>query len=50
MGKTASMLTGGLVAIGMATALFLPGRTTATTVTAGGNAIKGVFGTAISGK
>jgi hypothetical protein len=39
----------GVVVIGIATALFLPGRTTAAATTAAGNAATNVLGTAIKG-
>jgi len=43
MGKTAQILVGGLVAIGMATALFAPGRQTVAGIKATGTAGQGLF-------
>jgi len=43
MGKTAQILVGGLVAIGMATALFSPGRQTVSGIKAAGTAGSGLF-------
>lgn len=40
----------GVVAIGMATAVLLPGRQTIGAINAGTNLLKGTLGTAISGK
>ncbi|MGH2866765.1 MAG: hypothetical protein ACRDNK_04235 [Solirubrobacteraceae bacterium] len=48
--KIAQTLAAGFVAIGMATALFLPGRQTAPVIKATGNAVQGVFKTTITGK
>lgn len=42
-------LVAGAVAIGMATAILLPGRQTVGAITAGGNAASGFLGTAIKG-
>jgi hypothetical protein len=39
-----------LVGLGIITTLVLPDRKTAQIITAGGGALKGVFGTLISGK
>lgn len=44
------MLVGGIVTIGIITALVLPGRKTAQVATATGKAGSGLLGTAISGK
>jgi hypothetical protein len=49
MSGTLQTLVAGVVAIGMATALFLPGRQTATVIKAAGGAFSGVLGTAIKG-
>jgi hypothetical protein len=43
------ILVSGVVVIGVATALFLPGRTTAAATTAAGNATSKVLDTAIKG-
>lgn len=43
-------LLSGFVAIGMITALTLPGRQTPAVITAGGNALSKVFGTVIKPK
>jgi hypothetical protein len=43
MGKTGQILAAGLVAIGMATALFSPGRQTVAGIQAGGTAGSGLF-------
>lgn len=40
----------GVITIGIITALFYPGRTTAATLKAGGTALQGVLKTSISGK
>lgn len=40
----------GIITIGIATAVFAPGRQTAQTLTAGGKAASNLLGTAISGK
>lgn len=50
MGRTASIFVGGLVTIGIVTALVLPGRQTAAATTAAGNAGSKLLGTAITGK
>lgn len=50
MGKGAQVFISGLVAIGIITALVLPGRQTASVIKAGGDAGSGLLGTAISGK
>jgi len=49
-GKAAELLVAGIVGIGMATALFLPGRQTAAVTSAGFKGAQGLLGTAISGK
>jgi len=46
MGKTGQILAAGLVAIGMATALFAPGRQTVAGIKAGGTAGSGLFNAA----
>lgn len=46
MGKTAQIFVGGLVAIGMATALFAPGRQTIAGIKATGTAGSGLLATA----
>jgi hypothetical protein len=50
MGKSLDIFIAGVVTIGIITALFLPGRTTATGIKAAGTAGQGLLGTAISGK
>lgn len=49
MGRTASIFAGGLVTIGIITALVLPGRQTAATAKAVGSAGSQLLGTAIKG-
>jgi len=49
MGKTMDIFVSGVVTIGIITALFLPGRQTASGVKAIGTATSGVLGTAIKG-
>lgn len=49
MGKTATIFVGGIVTIGIITALFLPGRTTVQGIGAIGTAGSGLLGTAIKG-
>lgn len=49
MRDTIKTLVAGVVAIGLVTAAFLPGRTTVQGITAAGNATSGVLGTAING-
>jgi hypothetical protein len=48
--KAAEIFIAGVVTIGVITALFMPGRTTAQGVTAAGNASSKLLGTAIKGK
>lgn len=48
--KTLDIFIGGIVTIGIITALVLPGRQTASVVKATGQAGQGLLGTAISGK
>jgi hypothetical protein len=48
--KALTILVAGVVTIGLATALTLPGRQTVGVIGATGTATKGVLGTAISGK
>lgn len=50
MGRTGSILAVGLVTIGLATALTLPGRQTAQAATGFGNAGAHLFSTVITGK
>lgn len=50
MGKAGQIFIAGLVTIGVATAIFLPGRQTASVVKATGQAGSGLLGTAITGK
>lgn len=51
MGKgVGTIIAAGLVTIGLATAVFLPGRQTIGVVKAGGNAGQGLLSTAITGK
>lgn len=50
MGKTMTIFAGGIVTIGVITALFMPGRQTVAGIKAGGNAASGLLGTAIRGK
>lgn len=47
--KTADIFVGGLITIGLATAIFLPGRQTASVVKATGSAGSGLLNTAIKG-
>lgn len=49
MGHSLQIGIAGLVAIGMITALVLPGRNTAQVIMAGGNAGSNLLGTAITG-
>lgn len=49
MGKSAQILVAGVVTIGIITALVLPGRTTAQSLTAAGSAGSNLLGTAIKG-
>lgn len=49
MEKVLATAVGGVITIGIITALFLPGRTTVAGITAGGKAFSGVLGTAIKG-
>lgn len=49
-GKSAQIFVAGVVGIGLATALFLPGRSTVQAIQATGNAGSQVLGTAITGK
>lgn len=49
MGKSAQLFIGGVVTIGVITALFLPGRSTVQGITAAGTAGSGLLGTAIKG-
>lgn len=49
MNRTATMFVGGVVTIGIITALVLPGRQTIGVFKAGGQATSGVLGTAIKG-
>lgn len=48
-GKAATLFISGVVGIGMATALFLPGRQTVGGIKAFGQAGSGLLGTAIKG-
>ena len=48
-GDSLKLLIGGVVAIGMATALFSSGRQTTQAIGAAGTATQGVLGTAIKG-
>ena len=50
MGNTAKTFLSGIIAIGVMTALVLPGRQTAKVLAAGGKAGSGLLGTAITGK
>lgn len=50
IGKTAQIFVAGVVSIGIATAVLLPGRQTVGVVKAAGTATSGVLGTAITGK
>lgn len=50
MGRNISILVAGVVTIGIITALVLPGRQTATSAKAFGDASSHLLGTAISGK
>lgn len=50
MTKTLQIFVTGVVSIGIATAIFLPGRQTIGVINAGGKATSGVLGTAITGK
>ncbi len=50
MGKAAAIGIGGIVTIGIITAMFLPGRKTVQGITAGGKAGSNLLGTAITGK
>jgi len=49
MGKTATIFVSGLITIGVATALFMPGRQTVAGVKAFGTAGSGLLNTAIKG-
>lgn len=49
LGDTAKLFAAGLVTIGIATAVLLPGRQTVATIGAVGNAGSGLLGTAIKG-
>lgn len=49
MGSTFTKVAMGIVAIGMVTALVLPGRNTAQVLTAAGNVFSGSLNTAIKG-
>jgi len=48
--KTLDIFVAGIITIGIATALVLPGRNTAQVATAAGNASSKLLGTAITGK
>lgn len=50
MSRNVSLLVGGIVTIGIITALVLPGRNTVGLTKAAGSATQGLLGTAISGK
>lgn len=50
MTDAVKLLISGVISIGIATALFYPGRTTAATLKAGGSALQGVLRTAESGR
>jgi hypothetical protein len=50
MGKTVQIFVAGIITIGIATALLLPGRPTAQVIGASGNAASNLLGTAITGK
>jgi hypothetical protein len=49
MSNTITKVLVGIVAIGLVTALVLPGRQTASVLQAGGQAFSGALGTAITG-
>lgn len=50
MSKNVTIFVTGIVAIGIVTALVLPGRNTTNVIAATGTAGKGLLGTAITGK